>query len=551
LQCDEAGVKLRLADRRRVRVGGRLDEMGETKMSDALDDREAAAQARIDDKVLQRQTDRRQLHQIISGLTEGVILVEPDQTIVWANQAALEMHGAEELADLGANVDEYRERFRLRYRNNHPVQPGSYPIDRVIAGESFSDVIVEVSRTDDEEAHWVHRIRSLVLTNANDEPDCLALILHDASDWASAEQRFERTFNANPAPALICRLQDQRYIKVNQGFLEMTGYVREDVIGRSVFELDVFEAAERRELAIERLSEGATIPQMEAVLKLPEGITKFVVVAGQPIEIGDEACMLFTFMDLEPRKRAETALKQSEERFERSFRMNPIPTVLYAADGGMTLDINDAFTTATGFGTEQIVGKRIDEVELWVDGAGTTIADLLQQSGSLRSVEFRIRAEDGSVLDCLVSAEPVTIHGTECVLMAILDITDRKRSEMELVSAIETVMQDASWFSRTLIEKLANVRRANAPDAGAHLSDLTARECDVFEQLCKGLSDKDIAKALGLSPATVRNHVATIYAKLDVHSRAEAIVWAQSRGHFGKAAGAGQAGSPARRGKGK
>lgn len=482
---------------------------------------------------------------------EGVILVEPDQTIVWANQAALEMHGAEDVADLAANVDEYCERFRLRYRNNHPVQPGSYPIDRVIAGESFSDVVVEVSRADDEDAHWVHRIRSLVLTNANDEPDCLALILHDANDWASAEQRFERTFNANPAPALICRLQDQRYIKVNQGFLEMTGYLREDVIGRSVFEIDVFEAAERRELAIERLSEGATIPQMEAVLKLPEGITKFVVVAGQPIEIGDEACMLFTFMDLEPRKRAETALKQSEERFERSFQMNPVPTVLYAADGGMTLDINDAFTTTTGFGTEQIVGKRIDEVELWVDDAGAKIAALLEQSGSLRSVEFRIRAEDGSVLDCLVSAEPVTIHGTECVLMAILDITDRKRSEMELVSAIETVMQDASWFSRTLIEKLANVRRANAPDAGAHLSDLTAREYDVFEQLCKGLSDKDIAIALGLAPATVRNHVATIYAKLDVHSRAEAIVWAQTRGHFGKGAAARQSKSPARRGKSK
>ncbi|AJK50197.1 sensory box transcriptional regulator LuxR family [Burkholderia plantarii] len=525
--------------------------MGEKKMSDSPQDREASEQARIDDKVLRRQTDRKQLHQIMSGLTEGVILVEPDQTIVWANQAALEMHGAETLADLGANVDEYRERFRLRYRNNHTVQPGSYPIDRVIAGESFSDVIVEVSRADEEDARWVHRIRSLVLTNANDEPDCLALILHDASDWASAEQRFERTFNANPAPALICRLQDQRYIKVNQGFLEMTGYVREDVIGRSVFELDVFEAADRRELAIERLREGATIPQMEAVLKLPEGITKFVVVAGQPIEIGDEACMLFTFMDLEPRKRAETALKQSEERFERSFRMNPIPTVLYATDGGMTLDVNDAFTATTGFGTEQIVGKRIDEVGLWVDDAAQTIADLLQQSGNVRSVEFRIRAEDGSVLDCLVSAEPVTIHGTECVLMAILDITDRKRSEMELVSAIETVMQDASWFSRTLIEKLANVRRANAPDAGAHLSDLTARECDVFEQLCKGLSDKDIAKALELSPATVRNHVATIYAKLDVHSRAEAIVWAQARGHFGKAIAARQDRSPSRKTKEK
>ena len=94
-------------------------------------------------------------------------------------------------------------------------------------------------------------------------------------------------------------------------------------------------------------------------------------------------------------------------------------------------------------------------------------------------------------------------------------------------------MQDASWFSQTLIEKLVNVRRANAPDAGAHLADLTARERDVFACLCRGLADKEIAKDLGLAPNTVRNHVSTIYAKLDVHSRSEAIVWAQSRGHFG------------------
>ncbi|WP_134621886.1 response regulator transcription factor, partial [Pseudomonas aeruginosa] len=46
----------------------------------------------------------------------------------------------------------------------------------------------------------------------------------------------------------------------------------------------------------------------------------------------------------------------------------------------------------------------------------------------------------------------------------------------------------------------------------------------------QGLADKEIAKELGLAPNTVRNHVATIYAKLDVHSRGEAIVWARERG---------------------
>lgn len=56
------------------------------------------------------QTNRRQLQQIIAGLSEGVILIEPDQTIRWANQAALDMHGVSTIAELGQTVSEYRER---------------------------------------------------------------------------------------------------------------------------------------------------------------------------------------------------------------------------------------------------------------------------------------------------------------------------------------------------------------------------------------------------------------------------------------------------------
>jgi PAS domain S-box-containing protein len=490
----------------------------------------------VNERALKSHTDRSQLHQIIAGLTEGVILIEPDQRIVWANEAALAMHGVTELKALGADVTEYRERFRLRYRNHHPVRDDHYPMDRVIAGEEFSDVTVEVESVADEQVSWVHRIRSLVLTNAAGEPDCLALVLHDATEWASAEERFERTFNTNPAPAVICRLDDLRYVKVNQGFLDMTGYARDDVLGSSVYQLDVLEQAERRELAIERLGERATIPQMEAVLKLADGGTKTVVVAGQPIDMNDEACLLFTFMDLEPRKQAERALRQSEERFAKAFRMAPVATAIITADGFVLLDANDAFAAMTGHPLDDVLGKSADEIGLWAERDARQRFDApLARDGNVRNADVQIRTRDGDVRDCVVSAEPVAIHGRDCLLVALLDISDRKRTEMELVYAIETAMQDASWFSRTLIEKLANVRRANAPDVGAQLSDLTARERDVFDLLCHGLADKEIAGRLGLAPNTIRNHVATIYAKLDVHSRGEAIVWARERGIVGVA----------------
>jgi PAS domain-containing protein len=65
------------------------------------------------------------------GLTEGVILVGTDQKILWANDAALAIHGIRHIKDLGATVTEYRRRFRLRYRNNRPVERGRRPAPRI------------------------------------------------------------------------------------------------------------------------------------------------------------------------------------------------------------------------------------------------------------------------------------------------------------------------------------------------------------------------------------------------------------------------------------
>ena len=68
-----------------------------------------------------------------------------------------------------------------------------------------------------------------------------------------------------------------------------------------------------------------------------------VIVAGQPLEVGDEACMLFTFADLERQKKAEDSLRQSEERFEKSFRSSPSATILLRATDFTFVAVNEAF----------------------------------------------------------------------------------------------------------------------------------------------------------------------------------------------------------------
>lgn len=486
----------------------------------------------MDAKTARPQVDRRQLQQIVAGLSEGIVLIDPDHSIVWANETALAIHGVEQLEDLGRTVAGYRERFVLKYRNNHLLLPEQYPAERVLAGEIFQDVIVEVAKPGDEDFRHVHQVRSLVLTDTADEPQSLVLVIQDVTERFNAEERFEKTFNANPAPALICRLSDLRYVKVNQGFLEMTGYPREDVIGRSVYEVDVLAGVDRREQAIANLGEGRTISQTEGTLGLPDGGTKLVIVAGQPIEVGEENCMLFTFMDLEPRRKAEDALRQTEERFSKAFRLAPVPMTVSSLEGFLLLDVNDAFVATTGYTAEEVVARNAGELNLWVDPkAHDRFLTLLESNNSVHNHEIQLRTRDGTVLDCLVSAETATIHGRRCVLGVLQDITERKRSEGELIAAIEAVMQDTSWFSRTVIEKLAQIRQPQGTAQSAvALADLSPRELEVLGLMCQGHDDAQIAKTLNLARNTVRNHVATIYSKIDVHRRSAAVVWARERG---------------------
>jgi len=495
-------------------------------------------------RIVAEYPDRSQLQQIIAGITEGVILIEPDEAITYANEAALAMHGVASLDELGRTADAYRDNFVFRYRTKQPVMPGQSPIERVAAGEMFEDLVVEVAHRARPTVDWIHRFRSLVVTTSDGLHDCSVLVITDISGHLEAEERFERMFAANPAPAIICRLADLRFVKLNEGFLALTGFDPEDVLGRSVYEVDVLERAERRDFAIQRLKSGETIPQMEACLTLPTDSERHVIVAGQPLELGAEPCMLFTFADLEDRHKAEVALQHSEERFAKSFRLSPVPTVIGTLHDHRFTDVNDAFVKTMGYATEEVIGRTADDLQLWADSAERCRLEAdLAEKGTVRGFEAKFHPKRGGEIDCLVSAETVTI-GDRCYILCVFqDITERKRSESELVAAIEAAMADSAWFSRGVMEKLANLRQLSGPAASSvKLGDLTKRERDIVALICRGARDSEISEELKLSPHTVRNHVASLYKKLGVNRRSAVVIWARERGIDG---GAGKALPPA------
>ena len=129
----------------------------------------------------------------------------------------------------------------------------------------------------------------------------------------------------------------------------------------------------------------------------------------------------------------------------------------------------------------------------------------------------------------------MNINEGESVLCVLQDVTAQRRSEDELITAIETVMADASWFSRAIVEKLAALRRIpRSEEASGAIEDLTTRERQVLALICQGESDKEMSASLKLSPNTVRNHISSLYHKIGVRRRAAAVIWARERGITGK-----------------
>lgn len=483
---------------------------------------------------MESRADRRQVHQLVAGLKEGVILLDLDLNFLWANEAALVMHGLGEREDLGKTLADYRSRFSLKYRNNHTLGDGDHPVERAVEKGSVSDVTLAVRPNDDADRCWMHTSRCFLVSDPEDAPDYVAWVIQDDTRLYEAEDRFEAAFNANPAPAIICRLSDFRYVRANAGFLEMTGYDRSHILGRTTYEIDILAYAERREDALERLKEGRTITQMEAMVPLPDKGMKPVIVAGEPIDVAGEGCMLFTFADLQPQKAIEQVLRQSEERFSKAFNLSPVATVIVKSETSEIIEANAAFFRLTGSAEEQVVGKSQRDLDLWSDKAAQkSVEQALKKDGSLRNIDFRLKSRDGALVDCLLSAEAINIGDVDCIMMVIQDITDRKRSEDELMSAIEAVMTDTSWFSRGIVEKLAALRQnsnLSSTIAGTGFSDLTEREQDILTLICQGMDDEAMSKRLKLSRHTIRNHVSSLYRKIGVNRRGAAILWAKQRG---------------------
>jgi PAS domain S-box-containing protein len=167
---------------------------------------------------------------------------------------------------------------------------------------------------------------------------------------------------------------------------------------------------------------------------------------------GSIADLVALALEAGDRVRAETALRQSEEKFAKAFRSSPNPILITRLHDGLLVDANDAFFTTTGWTREEAIGSSTRDL-LWPDPERReAMVKTLRTEGRVSGVELRMRTKAGPVLDVLVSIETIDLNGVAHTIGEALDITARKRAEQQLRLLAQAVKSTSEGISITDID---------------------------------------------------------------------------------------------------
>ena len=140
-------------------------------------------------------------------------------------------------------------------------------------------------------------------------------VAHRLSD---SEDRFARLFRANPQSVLLTTLEDCRYIEVNDSFLEMSGYERNEVIQRSSIELNMWPSPAEHDAFVETLKQQGSLRNSETIFRRKDGELRVLLSSAELVEISGKKCILIVSNDITDRKESERQLAELTARLLRT-----------------------------------------------------------------------------------------------------------------------------------------------------------------------------------------------------------------------------------------
>ena len=281
----------------------------------------------------------------------------------------------------------------------------------------------------------------------------------DITEGKNAEETFRKAFNANPEPITIAAFPEGRFIDVNDSFLRVTGYAREEVIGRTSKELNFWARPEDRVTFVEKLKTQGSVRDLEITFRTKSGEIREAVDSAETIDVGGQECAIAIFRDVTERKSLEKQLRQTQ-------KMEAVGQL----SGGIAHDFNNLLGVIIGY--SEILEQRLPPDDpllkecLQIKKAGQSAASLTRQLLAFS----RQQVLDPKVLD---------LNGIVLNVQKMLRrlIGEHIELKTNLDPALGCVKADQSQIEQVILNLAVNARDA-MPQGGKLLIETAKVELD-------------------------------------------------------------------------
>lgn len=286
-----------------------------------------------------------------------------------------------------------------------------------------------------------------------------------------SEQRFASAFHTSPAAITITRVADGKFIDVNQAFLNLFEFNRDEVVGHTSIELDIISVAERSMLIRKQLETGG-LRDAELLAHSKSGRPIHLLFSSAPMELAGEMHHVTTLIDITASKQAEAALRSSEQEFRSLAEAMP-QIVWVTRPDGWNIYFNQQWVDYTGLTLEESYGHGWnkpfhpdDQQRAWDAWQRAT------QHNATYSLECRLRRADGAYRWWLIRGVPLRDTGGE-ILKWFGTCTD-----IEDIKQAEATLRESETRFRTLFEQAA-VGVAEIETATGRFIRINQRYCDI------------------------------------------------------------------------
>jgi len=251
---------------------------------------------------------------LFEGSSHGVVLQDENE-IIEVNPAAVRIMGRQFAHEmLGRHPLEMAPRFQpdgesseamARGKIEECMAQGSARFDWVACAPDGREIPLEVALT---RIQWSGRqVIQAFITDITERKRAQAAL-------AESEARFGAAFQASPAFIGILRMSDEKYVLVNDAYVNWLGYSREEVLGRTCVDLGIWEHPAERDQVLKDMRALGSIRQRECRWKNRDGHAFTILLSAETIKLNDTMHMLSMAMDITQRKRAEEELVRTLER---------------------------------------------------------------------------------------------------------------------------------------------------------------------------------------------------------------------------------------------